>query len=156
MMRGDHPFGWRAGEQLASLLRDAEVLADESLGGGGAEADDDPRLDHLELCLQPGMAGLNLAGRRFRVESAFAAHLDAEVFHRVRDVNCAAIDAGRFERLVQKPTGRTDEGAALQVLLISRSLAHENQFACAGSFPEDRLGGVFVEIATSAPVGGAA
>src|SRR5688500_7111332 len=49
-------------DRLPSILRDTERLAEQCLGRGGAEADDDFRLDEGDLELEPGVAGGDLGG----------------------------------------------------------------------------------------------
>lgn len=125
------------------------------MGGGGAQANDDARLDYSELRLEPRMACLNLSGRRFLMEPAFASLLEAEMLYSVGHINCASVNAGGVERLVEQPASGADEGAPLQVFLVSWRLANQNHLTRPTPFAEDSLRGLSVEIATSAAIGGA-
>jgi hypothetical protein len=89
------------------------------------------------------------------VEPKLSSLLKTEVLHGVRHVNYIAVDAGRFQRLVEKSPGGADEGATLSVFLIARRLADEKQFASSGAFAENGLSGVLVEVAAAAFGGGA-
>jgi hypothetical protein len=59
----------RAGKELASGLGDFEGLAEQGLSSGGAEADDDLRLDQLDLGAEPREAGLHLAVARLLMDA---------------------------------------------------------------------------------------
>src|SRR5581483_4101747 len=116
----------RAFHEAAALRRDLEVLADDGLCRRGAEADDDLRLDRLDLALEPLVAGVDLALRGRLVQAPFAARLPLEMLHGVGDVEVLARHIGRLERAVEKPAGGADERQALPVLLVARLLAHQH------------------------------
>ena len=78
---------------------------------------------------------LDLAGGRLGMDAAVAALLEFEVLHRVGEVGLLAVDPGLPERPVEKLAGRTDEGAALQILLIARLFADEDDARMAGPSP---------------------
>jgi hypothetical protein len=107
-----------------------EVLRDDGASGGGAEADDDLRLDGGDLALEPLVAGVDLALRRGLVQPALACSspggLPLEVLYRVGDVDMVAVHARGLERPVEKPAGRADEGQAFAVLLVAGLLAHQH------------------------------
>src|SRR5687768_9483453 len=102
-------------DRTAAVLGDAKVLAEESLRGRRSEADDDLRLQLLELLVQPREARPDLAVARLLVDPALRALalLPLEVLHGVGDVDVAAIDLGRLERAVEQAPGRPDERATL-------------------------------------------
>src|SRR5215212_8944203 len=108
---------------LAAFARDAELGAEERLSGCGAEADQDTRLDGLELAVQPDSAGGDLRRVRLLVDAALAARDPLEVLDGVRDVDRAAVDPRVLERLVEKLPGGPYERLAQFVLLVTGLLA---------------------------------
>ena len=60
------------------------------------------------------------------MDPALAARLPLEVLDDVRDVSARPVDAGLVERLVEQPTGRTDERAAFAVLAVTGLFADEH------------------------------
>src|SRR5687767_2266407 len=124
MDRRDDDFRvWRL-DRLSALLRHLELLAEQRLGCGGAEADDDARLDEGDLELEPWVAGRDLADVRLLVDTPLTAlgALPLEVLDRVRDVDGAAVDAGLVEGGVEELARRSDEGLAGAVFLVARLL----------------------------------
>src|SRR6059058_3746512 len=113
-------------DELSALPRDPEVAPEERLSRSRAEADQNARLDHVELGLQPGPAGRDLRPVRLLVDASLAARLPLEVLDDVGDVDLAPVDASVLERLVEELSGRPDERLALQVLLVARLLADED------------------------------
>src|SRR5688500_4498314 len=107
--------------RLAAVLRHAEGLAEEGLGGRGAEADDDLRFDEGDLEIEPGVAGGDLHGVRLLVNAPLPAlgTLPLEVLDGVGDVDRAAVDACFAECAVEELAGRADEGTAGAVLLVA-------------------------------------
>src|SRR6185369_10029109 len=92
--------------------------------------------------------------RRRLVDATLAAQLELEVLDRVGDVDLAARDAELLERAGEKLPGRTDEGTALQILLVARLLAHEHQPGAAAAFAADRLRRVLADRALAASLQG--
>ena len=80
--------------KFAAMLCDAKILAEQGLGGGGAEADDHFGVDRSDFGVEPRPASGDFGGAGFFVDAAFAARLPFEMFHGVGDVNFFAIDAG--------------------------------------------------------------
>jgi hypothetical protein len=78
------------------------------------------------------------------------------VLDSVGDVHLGAIDAGRLERLVQHPAGRSDEGLALAIFAVAGLFADEHHSRLFGPFTEDRLGSSLVEVAGPTAGGGLA
>jgi len=72
------------------------------------------------------------------------------VLHGVGDVDVAALNAGRFEGLVENLAGRTDKGETRQILLVARLLADEHERGIGRTFAEHGLRRVLVEIAAGA------
>ena len=106
---------------------------------GRAQADDHARVDGLELGSEPGTARLDLFCSGLLVEAAFAALLELEMLHRVRDVNVGARQAGALERLVQNAARGPDEDGARAVLGVAGLLADQKQAGASRPLPEDRL-----------------
>ena len=154
MVRGDRPLAVVADDELAAVLRDLEVLADQRLRGRRAEADDHLRLHHRDLPLHPRPAGRDLPRRRLLVDPPAAAGLELEVLHGVRDVGLRAVDADLFEDFVEQLPGGADERLAGLVLAVARLLADEDDAGVPRAFPEDRLRRVLVEVAALAELGG--
>src|SRR3954470_1158241 len=120
MQRGEDVRRERALDELAALQRHLEVLADHGFGGGGAQRDDDMRLDAGDLALEPLVAGVDLALRRGLVQAPLAARLPLEVLHRVGDVEVIALYARGLQRTVEQASRRPDERQPLLVLLVAR------------------------------------
>ena len=97
-------------ERPPAVPRHARATAEQCLGRDCAEADEDARLHHLELALEPGPAGGDLVGVRPLVDPPRAAGRPLEVLDRVGQVGVAALDPGFLERLVEEAPRRTDEG----------------------------------------------
>ena len=150
MNGGDDFFSKRRIDPLAALLGDAEVRAQEALGGSGAQADEYLRLQRLQFGVEPGLAGGDFAGAGFLVDAAFAARLPFKMFDSIGDVNFRAIEAGGGEGLVQEFAGRADERFAREVFLMARLLTDEDDSRTAGAFAKDRLGGVLPQRAGAA------
>src|SRR5690242_11641331 len=150
MDRGDDALRKVRLDQLAALLRDPEVAPEQGLCGGRTEADQHARPDHLELRLEPRATGCDLRPVRLLVDAALAAGLPLEVLDDVRDVDLAAVDARVLEGLVEKLPGRADERLALEVLLVARLLADEENLGLRGALAEDRLRPGLVERAGGA------
>jgi hypothetical protein len=73
-----------------------------------------------------------------------------KMLDRIGDVDGRAVEAGRFERAVEHLSGRTDEGATLQIFLIARLLAHEHQVRVGRTFAKHGLRRVLIEVAARA------
>src|SRR5436190_9759459 len=140
-------------DRLASLPRDAEVPPEKCLRRGGAETDEHPRLDNLELGLEPRPARGDLGPVRLLVDPPLAAGLPLEVLDDVRHVDLAPVDPGFLERLVQELPRRADERLALLVLLIAGLLADEHHLRLGGALAEDGLRPGLVQRASGAAGG---
>jgi hypothetical protein len=87
------------------------------------------------------------------MDAALPARFPFEVLHRVGDVNLVAIDPRFFQRPVEDFSSRADEWFASDILLIARLFAQEHKDRAFGSFAEDSLGGVAIEVAGRAVLG---
>ena len=150
-MHGGHDrSAERRGHYLSTLPRHAEVAAEQGLGSGGAQADDDVGLDSGDLGLQPGYARGYLFPVWALVNPPLASRRPLEVLDHVGDVNQGAVDGRRFERLVQDLAGGTDEGPARPILLVAWLLTDHQDPGALGSLAEHGLGGSRPEVAGSA------
>src|SRR5262249_42246431 len=82
------------------------------------------------------------------------ARLPLEVLHDVRDVGVRPIDAGLVERLVEEPTGRTDERPPGEVLVVARLFADEHHPSAPAAFTGNSLSAALPEGAGAAAGGG--
>ncbi len=73
--------------------------------------------------------------------------LEAEVLHRVGDIDVAAIQPDLVDRPLQQPAGRADERDALAVLLVTRLLADQRDPRGQRTRREHDLGRVLVQLA---------
>ena len=153
MVRGGEPGGPGALEELAAFDGDLELRPHQRLGGGGAEADDHPRLDEGELGLQPGAAGPDLPHGGFGVDPLLPPRLPLEVLDRVGDEDLLAADPRLHQGFVEHPARRADEGLPRQVFLIPRLLADEAGRRSSRALPQHRLGGLLIEVAGRAALG---
>src|SRR5262249_26835998 len=129
----------RRGNELAPLAGHLEGPAQQSLGGGGAEGDDDARPDEGDLGVEPGAAGRDLRRVRLGVNAPLAARLPPEVLGDGRDVGAPEGGAGSARRPVEQLAGRAHERAAGPVLLIPRLLADQHRLRAGAPLAEDRL-----------------
>src|SRR5438132_11991240 len=88
-------------EQLPPELRDAELTAEQRLCGRRAQQYEHPRLDDLQLRLEPRATGGHLRPVRLLVDAALSPRLPLEVLDGVRHVRRLTVDAGCHERLVE-------------------------------------------------------
>src|ERR1700730_13240982 len=147
-MHGGGEVGREGGiDKFAAMLRDAKILAEKRLGGGGAEADNHFGMNSSDLGIKPRAARGDFGGIGFFVDAAFSPGLPFEMFHGIGDVNFFAVDSGFDERVVEKLAGGADERFAGQVFLIAGLLADEHQLAMGGAFAENGLRAELPEIA---------
>ena len=108
-----------------------------------AERHDHRRIEHLELALQIWRAGGNLV--RLGVAVAGRPALDD-----VGDENLLAPPADLAQQLVEQVAGRTDERAALLVLVVAGSLADEDDLGLGMALPGHGQGAALVQRAQRA------
>jgi len=141
-------------EQLAAIPGDAKGAAEESLGGGGAEADDHLGLHLVELGIEPGTAGGDFVNAGSLVNAPFTARLPLEVLDRVGQVDIVATNAGVGEAAVEKKTGGTDKRHAFLIFAVAGLFADEDETGLRASRAEDGLRGVLEEGASLAVASG--
>jgi len=136
----------------SATLHDAEGWAQERLRRRRAEANDDLRLDQVQLILEPRKTSAHFADVRRLVQSALRPRVarPLKVLHRVGDVDIVAVDARGVERMIEQTTGGSHKGPALLVLLIAGLLAHDDDARRPRALPEYRLRPHLPEIAAAA------
>ena len=77
----------------AALLRDLEGAAEQRLGGGGSQTDENARLHQRDLGLEPRTARRDFRAVGLRVYPPLAAGLPFEMLDDVGDVDTAPVDA---------------------------------------------------------------
>ena len=108
-----------------------------------AERDDHPRAQHLEMPAQPDVARGDLLGKRVAV-------LGRPVSHDVGDEDFSTIEADAGEELVQKLPRRADEWLPLEVFVVARGFAQEEDPRLARAVSRDRLTSAAVQRACGA------
>jgi hypothetical protein len=90
MDRGQDQGGERGVRELASVPGDPEVAAKERLGGGRPQQDQDLRVHQLDLRVEPGPAGADVAQIGLPVDPALPPSLPVEVLHHIGEVDVVA------------------------------------------------------------------
>ncbi len=72
------------------------------------------------------------------------------MFYRIGDVNLVAVDAGFFQRAVERQPRRSDERFAGEVFLVARLLADQHHLGIPRAFAEHGLRRVFPEMTGAA------
>jgi N-carbamoylputrescine amidase len=108
-------------------LGDGHGMPQQSTGGGPSERDHELGRDETQLLVQPPVAGLDLSGARFDVQTPLAARLELEVFDRVAEVDRVPLEARVVQRASEYRASGTHERMTLQILRISGRLADEHQ-----------------------------
>ncbi len=133
-------------ELAAAQLGDALLGVEQQLRREVAQRHDDARADQLELTVEPGCARLDLVGLRIAVARRAA-------LHDVGDVHVVAREAHALDELGEELAGATDEGLALEVFLLARALADEQQVGVGTADAEHHLRPPRRELAQFAPGG---
>jgi len=84
----------------------------------------------------------------------FALRLPFKMFDGIRDVDVVAGNAGFDQGFVEQSARGSDEGMALQVLLIAGLLADEDNFGVSRTFAEYGLRGALIEVTAGTAFGG--
>ena len=90
MIRSSDPFNLVATEEFAAVPGQPEIAANQGLGGSCAEADDNVGFDHEYFSVKPRSAGLDLARRRFFVQTTLATGLPTKVLYDIGNVDVLA------------------------------------------------------------------
>src|SRR5215471_7529123 len=100
------------------------------------QGDNDPGPHELELQIEPPFATVDFACRRLLMDPTLSARHIFEMLDGVCHIDLRPIYAGCCKGLGEHPTGGTNEGASLAVLLVSRLLADEHQCCRSRAFAE--------------------
>ena len=111
---------------LAAQFGDASGQAEQPFHGGGAQGDDDHRLNHFNLRQQIGQARLHFLGGRLAVARALAGCVRT-AFEDVRDIDRVAPETHRLNDFRQELPGSADKRFALLIFVGARRLAHKHQ-----------------------------
>lgn|SRR5919109_1252320 len=134
-------------DDLAPVLRETELGAEQGPCSRRAEANDQLRLGDGDLLIEPRTACVDLPHRWFLVDATFPALLPSKVFDGVRDVDVRSIDACLLEGPIQDRTGRTDERLAREILSVAGLFADKHDVGDRIAFAEHRLCGTFPQVA---------
>ncbi len=137
-------------QYLAPLTGDSKSRAENSLRRCRTHGHDEVGPDDPKFRFQPRTAGCDFARVRLLMNSAFAAGLPFEVFHRVRDVNLRPIDSSVFKRAIHDFPSRTNKRFAGHIFVIARLFANQHHRCALRPFAKDSLGSALVQITRSA------
>ena len=100
----------RGFEEFAAALRDAEGAAEQSLCGGGAEADDDFGFQQRDFGVEPRATGGNFGAIWLLVDATFAARFPFEMFNGIGEVSFGAVSRPACSSAVSRsfPAGPTN------------------------------------------------
>jgi hypothetical protein len=132
------------------LLRESVRWSEYRSGGRRAQRHQYPRGDARGFGFQPRTAGGEFPRRRTLMDPAFAARFELKMLYGVRDIDFVACDSCVIERLVQNPSGRADERRSGEIFLVSGLLPDQHHLSGGGTYPEHRLRGVAIQVATAA------
>src|SRR5690606_26767146 len=110
-------------DEAAAVAKDPKTGAEQRLRGRRTEAHERVRLHDVDLRLEPGQARADLRDVGRAMQPPLAPRHPLEVLHDVRDIDVAALDACRLERVVEQLSGGPDERSAGEILAVSRHLA---------------------------------
>src|SRR5215210_8101147 len=134
----------------AAVLGDPEVLVDDRLGGGTAEAEDDLRLYRFYLALQVGIAGPYLTRPRLAVLHPSPLLDRGPALDDVGEVDLLTGKVHRREDVVEELAGPPYERQARSVLVLPRPLADEHERRVRVARPEDGVGPAEGQVALGA------
>lgn len=133
--------------RLSALLCDSEASSEKCLSCGGSQANDQFRLDSLNLSIEPRPARLNFAGVRFFVNPPFSGRSrnPFEVLDCICHINFAAVNSQFLEGIIKNSSGRANKRATGLVFLIPGLFTHEHDFGILRSLPKNSLRCIFPE-----------
>ncbi len=103
---------------LAVFPGNAKIRVDDLQRRNSAQANNDLRLDQLDLAPKKTDAGLLLVFQRISVFGRAA-------FYNVGNINIASIQINDGKHIIQKLTGRANEGDSLEIFLLSRAFTNK-------------------------------
>ena len=119
------------------------LLGQESAQGVAAQGHNYLWGDHLQLAVKVLATGGHLPRQGIAV-------VEGAALHRIGDVYVLAAQAGQGQELLKEVTGSPDKGAALLVLVETRSLSDEHYLRVLRSLSGHRIGPVAGEGAIGA------
>ncbi len=137
-------------EDFAAQMRHRFRAAERAADRGRTERHDQSGLEQGAFAIEPPTAGADLAGVGLFVQTALAARIEFEMFHRIGDEAFVAGDAGALKRGVEELAGGPDEWPPGPIFHISRLLADEQHAGVRRSFSRNDLSSVFIERTTRA------
>lgn len=149
---GHDVWSKRRWHELPSVLRDAEFPAKQRLRRRSAETNDHLRMSHPNLSLQPRTACFNFGISWLLVNPALTAfgRRPAEMFHSIGHINIFKTNSSLVERFVENPPRGPDKRVAGHVFFVTRLFSDQHDRRMRITFSENRLRGIFPQVATSA------
>lgn len=135
-------------ERDAARCRDFNRLAEKGAGGNCAQRNDDPGFDQFNFTLKPPATGLDMAGRRALVKTSLTALGVSKMFNRIGDVASLSFDPDFTEAPIEELASRADQGAASDIFLVAGLFGNEENSGINGSFAENGLCCISIELAT--------
>ena len=126
MVRGEDTRAAGMPQFLPPGAVDRQCRAGQRAQRGGAEGDDDGRLDRSNLLLQPNMAGVDLSDSRPFVQPPLPPGFPLEMLHRVGDEHTFPLQAGGGNGPVQHLSRGAHERMAAQILFITGLFAYQH------------------------------
>lgn len=132
-------------QPLPALAAERQSFAGKRMSRGRPQGDDENRLNNRHLALEPPAALLDLIAIRPLMQPPFAPRLVFEMLDRIGDIDRTPIEACFHKCAIEHGAGRPDKGMALNVFLIARLFADENERRRGIAFAEDGLRRVLVK-----------
>lgn len=107
---------------LAVFPGNAKIRTDDLKRCDPAQANNDLRLDKLDLAPEKPNAGLLLVFQRISVSGRAA-------FHDICNINIASIQINDGKHIIQKFSGRANEGDSLEIFLLSRAFTNKENIS---------------------------
>ena len=127
--------------RLPTISCHAEILSQQGLRCARTKADQNLRLNHLKLRVEPRPAGFNFRLPRFFVNPTFATlcRFPLEVLHDVGDIDRGAIDSHLGQHLIEQSPGRSDKRMRGTVFAIAWLFSHKHDARGCGAFSKNGL-----------------
>ena len=130
-------------EPLAAETRNGLLCAEQGLERDGAKANNDLRMDDVELAKKERRAGFDFVGLGRAIFRRTA-------FDNVADVDILAAETHGFDHLREQFSGAADERQALDIFIVARAFADENEFRRGAARAEYDVGALLAELAAFA------
>ena len=144
-MDGDKHGAARSREDFAANLGESDGSAQHATRRRDAKRNDEIGPYKGTLLIEPPAAAVDLVGARTLVQAALATLLEFEMFDGIGDEDLDLIQAGVSGRAVENATGRADEGATAQILVVARLFPDEHDASVEVPLSWNNLGGVLIE-----------